>query len=96
MCSILDQFKNICEGEGAKFLFKFESIIPEIEGHVLAEGSGLSVPAPRRVQIFFPGLVWRAGHEAFFRLLGNMKFSGRDKLCYVNMSPTINSVPHWD
>ena len=53
MCSILDQFKNICEGEGAKLLFKFESMIPEIEGYARAEGSRLSVPAPRRVQIFF-------------------------------------------
>ena len=28
-------------------------MIPEIEGHALAEESRLSVPAPRRVQIFF-------------------------------------------
>ena len=41
MCSILDQFKNICEGEGAKFLFKFESIIPEVGGQALAEESRL-------------------------------------------------------
>ena len=46
MCSILDQFKNLCEGEGVKFVFKFESMIPEIEGHALAKGSRLSVPAP--------------------------------------------------
>ena len=49
----IDQFKNLCKGEGLKFVFKFKSMIPEIGGHLPAEGSGLSVPAPRRVQIFF-------------------------------------------
>ena len=44
-------------GGGLKFVFKVELIIPEIWGHVLAEGSQLSVPAPRRVQIFFQ--VWK-------------------------------------
>ena len=56
MCSIfrgIDQSKNLCEGEGLKFVFKFKSMIPEIGGHALAEESQLSVPAPRRVQIFF-------------------------------------------
>ena len=56
MCSIfwgIDQFKNLCKGEGLKYVFKFKSMIPEIGGHLPAEGSGLSVPAPRRVQIFF-------------------------------------------
>ena len=56
MCSFfrgIDQFNNLCEGDGVKFVFKFESMIPEIAGHALAEGSRLSVPAPRRVQIFF-------------------------------------------
>ena len=49
----IDQCKNSCEGEGLKFVFKFRLVIPEIGGHALAEGSRLSVPAPRRVQIFF-------------------------------------------
>ena len=34
-------------------IFMFKLIILEIGGHMLAEGSHLSVPAPRRVQIFF-------------------------------------------
>ena len=38
---------------GLKFVFMFKLIILEIGGHMLAEGSHLSVPAPRRVQIFF-------------------------------------------
>ena len=54
----IDQFKNLC-GRGLKFVFKFELIILKIGGHVLAEGSWLSVPAPRRVQIFFQ--VWCEG-----------------------------------
>ena len=43
MCSILDQFKNLCEGEGLKFVFKFKLMIPEIGGHVLA-GSQFLLP----------------------------------------------------
>ena len=49
----IDQFKNLFGGVGIKFVFKFKLIIPEIGGNTLAEGSRLSVPAPRRVQIFF-------------------------------------------
>ena len=37
---------------GLKFRFKFKLMIPEIGIHALAEGSRLTVPAPRRVQIF--------------------------------------------
>ena len=70
MCSILDQFKNLCEGVGVKFVFKFESIIPEIEGHALAEGSRLSVPAPRRVQIFFQ-VCLRLSQEPTFNLFSH-------------------------
>ena len=39
-------------GGDLKFVFKFKLMIPEIGGHALAEGSRLSVPAPRKVQIF--------------------------------------------
>ena len=56
MCSISrgrDQFKNLCKRYGLKFVLKLKSMIPEIRGYWLAEGSGLSVSAPRKVQIFF-------------------------------------------
>ena len=58
MCSIfrgmgIYQFKNLCEWGGLKFVLEFELMIPEIGGHALTEGSWLSVPAPRRAQIFF-------------------------------------------
>ena len=46
----IDQFKNY--GGDLKFVFKFKLMIHEIGGHTLAEGSRISVPAPRRVQIF--------------------------------------------
>ena len=49
----IDQFKNLCEGEDLKFVFKFKLMIPKIGGHALAEGFRLSFPAPRRVKIFF-------------------------------------------
>ena len=49
----IDECKNLCEMEGLKFVFKFKLMIPEIGGHMLAEESRLSVPAPRRIQIFF-------------------------------------------
>jgi len=44
-------------GGGLEFFFKFKSIIPEIGGHALAEGSRLSVPAARKGSVFFPGLL---------------------------------------
>ena len=50
----LNHFKN--SWGVLKFVFNFKSMIPVIGGHTLAEGSRLSVPAPRRVQIFFQ--VW--------------------------------------
>ena len=56
ICSIFRGYRSIQEfmwKGGLKFVCKFELIIPEIGGHMLAEGSRLSVPAPRRVQIFF-------------------------------------------
>ena len=54
MCSIFRGYRQFQEfmGVGLKFGFKFELMIPEIGSHALAEGSRLTVPAPRRVQIF--------------------------------------------
>ena len=54
MCSIFRGYRQFQEfmGVGLKFGFKFELMIPEISSHALAEGSRLTVPAPRRVQIF--------------------------------------------
>ena len=53
----IDQFKNSYVGGGLEFFFKFKSIIPEIGGHALAEGSRLSVPAARKGSVLFPGLL---------------------------------------
>ena len=56
MCIIFKGHRSIQElmqgGRGLKFVFKFKLIIPEIGVHALAEGSRLSVSAPRRVEIF--------------------------------------------
>ena len=54
MCSIFRGYRQFQEfmGVGLKFGFKFELMIPEIGSHALAEGSRLTVPAPRRIQIF--------------------------------------------
>ena len=54
MCSIFRGYRQFQKfmGVGLKFGFKFELMIPEIGSHALAEGSRLTVPAPRRVQIF--------------------------------------------
>ena len=54
MCSNFRGYRPILEflGVGLKFGLKFKLIIPEIGTHTLAEGSGLTVPTPRRVQTF--------------------------------------------
>ena len=66
----IDQFKNLYKGEGFKFVFKFKSIIAEIGGHLLAEGSGLCScsrsfsrsggrypPMPKSVRVTLPPLI---------------------------------------
>ena len=75
----IDQFENLCEGEGLKFVFKFRLMIHEIGGHALTEGFRLSVPDPSRVQIFF--LIWWTycqnlfwSHLRYINLYINMLF----------------------
>ena len=59
MCRIFRGYRSsqvFMWGGGLIFVFKLKLFIPEIGGYALAEGSHLSVPAPRRAQIFFQ--VW--------------------------------------
>ena len=80
MCAVffwgIDLLKNSIWGGGLKFVFKFKIIIPKIGGHMLAEGSRLSVPAPRRIQIFFQACLQLSQNDQ--RIFAKGLFS-----CYI-------------